>query len=385
MFDAFFDFMAGALAFFYELSGESYGGAIILLTLAINVALLPLTLKGTRSMMQMQRLQPEMKALQQKYKDDRETLNRELMAFYKENQINPLGGCLPLILQMPVFIVLYQVVNGLTRRSDGAGSDFDPKYLDESTALYTNLSQTNHMDWLGIDLSQSAQRTLSSDGFVAAFPYLVLIAVVLVTSFVQQKQVSSRNPDAQTNRQQQMLLRVMPLFFALISWSLPAALTLYFATANLFRVCQQELISRTMYRDARKAAKEKKASDRLKGGKAGAIDAKSTEKGKDASSSGPVSAGGAGLLGRLGIVREDDDVPASGNGDGSDDKAKKAITEKKGEATPKRGATSPKAGAGKAAGSRNKKKNTSKGKAAAGRATPAGSLPQPRPRKKKRK
>src|SRR5690606_11115390 len=107
--------------------------------------------------------------------------------------------------------------------------------------------------------------------------YLVLIAVVLVTSFVQQKQVSSRNPDAQTNRQQQMLLRVMPLFFALISWSLPAALTAYFATANIFRVCQQELISRTMCRHQRQAPKEKKASDRLKGaqgkGKGNAIEA----------------------------------------------------------------------------------------------------------------
>ncbi|OWY62419.1 hypothetical protein B7486_58540, partial [cyanobacterium TDX16] len=235
---------------------------------------------------------------------------------------------------------------------------------------------------------QSAQRTLSDDGFVAAIPYLLLIAVVLVTSFVQQKQVSSRNPDAQTNRQQQMLLRVMPLFFALISWSLPAALTVYFATANIFRVCQQELISRTMYRHARQAAKEKKASDRLKGeqgkGKGNAIDAKSSEKGKADAPTNPVSGGAAGLLGRLGIVKEDPDAPSSGNGNGSADAAPKAISEKKGQPTPKRGDTSAKSGAGKAAGNRNKK-NTSKGKTAAGRATPAGSLPQPRPRKKKRK
>jgi YidC/Oxa1 family membrane protein insertase len=338
-----------------------------------------------------------MKALQAKYKDDRETLNRELMAFYKENQINPLGGCLPLILQMPVFILLYQVVRGLTQRQDTPDpvpenwpdpSNFDPKYLDHSTALYQNLSTTNHMDWWGIDLSQSAQRTLSDDGFIVAIPYLLLIVVVLVTSFVQQKQVSSRNPDAQTNRQQQMLLRVMPLFFALISWSLPAALTIYFATANIFRVCQQELISRTMYRHARQAAKEKKASDRLKGeqgkGKGNAIDAKSSEKGKGDAPTNPISGGAAGLLGRLGIVKDDPDVPSDGNGNGAADAAPKAISEKKGQATPKRGESSAKSGAGKAAGNRNKK-NTSKGKAAAGRATPAGSLPQPRPRKKKRK
>jgi YidC/Oxa1 family membrane protein insertase len=392
MFDAFFDAMAGALAFFYELSGESYGGAIILLTLAINLLLLPLTIKSTRSMMEMQKVQPELKALQAKYKDDREALNREMMALYKEHSINPLGGCLPLLLQFPVFILLYQVVRGLTNRSDGPNSNFDPKYLDESTALYQNLSSTNHMDWLGIDLSQSAQRTLSEDGFVAAIPYLVLIAVVLVTSFVQQKQVSSRNPDAAQNRQQQMLLRIMPLFFALISWSLPAALTVYFATANIFRVCQQELISRTVYRHQRAAAKEKKASDRLKGeqgkGKGNAIDAKSSEKGKGGKGGASEPSGASSLLGRLGIQKDDDSTPADNSSNGADD-ATKAITEKKGQATPKRGATSPSAGAGRSAGSKGKKasntKNTSKGKASAGRATPSGSLPQPRPRKKKRK
>ena len=379
MFDAFFDFMAGSLAFFYELSGESYGGAIILLTLAINLALLPLTLKGTRSMMQMQRLQPEMKALQAKYKDDKETLNRELMAFYKENSINPVGGCLPLLLQMPVFILLYQVVRGLTRRGDSppTPADFDPKYLDHGTALYENLSQTNHMEWLGIDLSQSAQQVVGDEGLITALPYLFLLLVVLVTSYVQQKQVSSRNPDAQTNSQQKMLLRIMPAFFLLISWSLPAALTLYFATANIFRVCQQELISRTMYRHQRQAAKEGKAAKRAGEvasgkGKADAIDAKS-------SPSGPVS-GTGGLLDRL-LGRDDESTPAGGSSANGSSNGKGAASESKGRPTPKRS----EAGSGGSAKAKPKPKSKSKGKATAGRTTPSGSLPQPRPRKKKRK
>lgn len=380
MFDAFFDFMAGALAFFYELSGESYGGAIILLTLAINLALLPLTLKGTRSMMQMQRLQPEMKALQQKYKDDKETLNRELMAFYKENSINPVGGCLPLLLQMPVFIVLYQVVQGLTRRNNESWFDipknFLPKYLEEDAALYQSLIDHNTMDWLGIDLSQSAQRVFSADGVITAFPYLVLIAVVLVTSYVQQKQVSSRNPDAQTNSQQKMLLRIMPAFFALISWSLPAALTLYFATANLFRVAQQELISRTMYRQQREAAKEGKAAQRAGDGakgKADAIEAKS--------SAGPVGAASGGLLDRL-LGRDDESTGANGSSNGSASNGKGSVSEGKGRPTPKRNEAS---GSSKPKPKPKPKSKSTKGKATAGRTTPSGSLPQPRPRKKKRK
>jgi YidC/Oxa1 family membrane protein insertase len=107
--DAFFDALAQVLAFFYDLV-PNYGVAIILLTLVVMIIVTPLTLKGTRSMMMMQQLQPEMRKIQQKYKDDRQKLNEELLKFYKENNINPLGGCLPLLVQMPIFIVLYQVL-----------------------------------------------------------------------------------------------------------------------------------------------------------------------------------------------------------------------------------------------------------------------------------
>ena len=82
----------------------------------------PLTVKSTRSMLQMQRMQPEMKRLQAKYKDDREKLNEELMKFYRENKINPLGGCLPIVAQMPVFIIMYRLLRGLTNRQGGLGS-----------------------------------------------------------------------------------------------------------------------------------------------------------------------------------------------------------------------------------------------------------------------
>ena len=118
--EAFFKAFASVLAFFYDITGN-YAVAIILLTLAVMIIVTPLTLKGTRSMMVMQQLQPEMKKIQTRYKDDRQKLNEELMKFYKENSINPLGGCLPLLVQMPVFLVLYQVLRGLTRRVSDLG------------------------------------------------------------------------------------------------------------------------------------------------------------------------------------------------------------------------------------------------------------------------
>ena len=108
-----FDAIATVLAWFYSLI-PNYAIAIALLTLTVMVLLTPLTLKGTKSMLQMQRLQPEMKKLQQQYKGDRQKLNEELMKFYQENKINPMGGCLPLLIQMPVFIVLYRVLHKLT-------------------------------------------------------------------------------------------------------------------------------------------------------------------------------------------------------------------------------------------------------------------------------
>ncbi len=94
---------------FYDLTGN-YGVAIILLTVLVKLILLPLTIKQTRSMIAMQKIQPEIKKLQEKYKDDKEKLSQEMMKFYKENKVNPLGGCLPLILQLPIFFALFTVL-----------------------------------------------------------------------------------------------------------------------------------------------------------------------------------------------------------------------------------------------------------------------------------
>src|SRR4051812_26423591 len=194
----FFAPLAEALAFFYQLV-PNYGIAIAMLTLAVMIVLTPLTLKGTRSMMIMQALQPEMKKLQAQYKDDRQKLNEELLKFYRENNINPLGGCLPLLIQLPVFLILYRVIAGLTYIPPG-GTNFQPKYLDASSQLYRDLSQTNEMRSFGMNLAESATKALSHS-FVSVLPYLVLIIGVAATSIIQQRQISGRNPAAASNPQ----------------------------------------------------------------------------------------------------------------------------------------------------------------------------------------
>jgi YidC/Oxa1 family membrane protein insertase len=269
-----YGFFAKAIVFFYDL-WPSYGGAIILLTLAIMIVLLPLTLKGTRSMIAMQRLQPELKKLQNRYKDDRAKLNEELLKFYKENKINPLGGCLPLLIQLPVFWVLYEVLLGLTRHGPfgadlASGSacsfssvaasasnachngvyqlagTFSPSYIHEDSNLWHALHESSKMMSFGIDLSQSPLASLGG-GLLHALPYLAMILVVIATTYIQQKQIQGRTPQANVNPQQQMMMKVMPIVFAVIYVIIPAGVVVYFLVSNLFRIAQQGFITRSMY------------------------------------------------------------------------------------------------------------------------------------------
>ena len=245
MFDQLFDVFAQVLSFFYDLV-PNYAIAIALLTVLVMIITTPFTLKGTRSMIQMQRLQPEMRKLQVQYKDDRQKLNEELMAFYKENNLNPLGGCLPLLLQTPIFIILYNVIRGLTRMGDDTPPTFDPKYLDHSSQLYRDLDGVDQMMAFGIDLAESASKALSA-GFIHGLPHVLLVVVVALTSYYQQKQIQGRNPNAEMPPQQKMLMRLFPAMFVVVAFVSPAALVVYFVTSNLYRIGMQAYITRTLY------------------------------------------------------------------------------------------------------------------------------------------
>src|SRR5215203_1892589 len=107
IFQPLIDVAEAILRFYHDTIGVGWGWAIVMLTVTVRLAILPLTFKQVRSMQAMQRLQPEMKKLQARYKDDRQRLNEELMKLYRENQVNPLGSCLPLLLQLPFFLSLF--------------------------------------------------------------------------------------------------------------------------------------------------------------------------------------------------------------------------------------------------------------------------------------
>lgn len=229
---------ASLLSFYYALI-PSYAVAIVLLTITVMIVLLPLTIKGTRSMLAMQRIGPDIRRLQEKHKNDRQKLNEEVLALYKDNKISPLGGCLPLLLQIPVFLVLYRVIAGLTHK--GPGGVAEPKFLSHSSELYASLHADNgSMMSMGIDLAKAA--TGSHDSTLEAIPYFLLLILMVLLQYVQQWQVSSRAPSVADNpqaRQMQIMQKVFPPIFGFISLGFPAGLVLYWVVQNVFRVIQQ--------------------------------------------------------------------------------------------------------------------------------------------------
>ena len=249
MLDPLYNAFGAVLAFFYAIIPNE-GVAIILLTITVMLVLFPLTAKSARSMLAMQRLQPEIKKLQAKHKGDRQKLNEEMMKLYQENKVNPLGGCLPLVVQFPVFISLFHVLRS-TAATVPLGSQL---YKDILAA------KPNGLTFLGMDLSLKA--TDSHSSLWVALPYYILVGAVFLTGFLQSRQ-SQRNTPPGANAQMQMVTKVLPIAFGAFSLFFPAGLVLYFLVSNLWRLGQQELIMR-------------KIAPRDHGGKSGAIDAKSS-------------------------------------------------------------------------------------------------------------
>src|SRR5512136_2210017 len=186
---------------FYSFT-HNWGVAIILLTLLVKAILYPLTVKSMRSMQEMKKLQPKVDELKARYGEDKEKMNQEVMRLYQTHKVNPLGGCLPLLLQMPVWLALYAT-------------------LQTSVELYR-------------------QPFLWIQDLTAYDPYYVLPLAMGVSSFVMQK----LSPQPADNTQAKMLLYFMPVFFTFIMLKLPAGLTLYILVNNLLSIAQQQWIMR---------------------------------------------------------------------------------------------------------------------------------------------
>jgi YidC/Oxa1 family membrane protein insertase len=237
------DGMGAVLAFVYSLV-PNYGLAIIGLTVLVRLVLFPMTAKQARSMQKMQQIQPEIKKLQARYKDNRQQLNEEIMKFYKENKVNPMAGCLPLVLQMPVFFALFRVLREPLKHIPHDSKLFRAfcENLDASKCGKT-AGYPKGLSFLGMNLSKAASDIHGS--FTTALPYFLLIALVVVTGYLQFKQTQSRQTNAQANPQAAMMGKIFPAFFAFISYRLPAGVVLYFLVSNGWQIGQQALIFRT--------------------------------------------------------------------------------------------------------------------------------------------
>jgi YidC/Oxa1 family membrane protein insertase len=212
----------------------AWGWSIIVLTLIVRVALLPLAIKQTRSMKAMQTLQPQMKALQDKYKVDRDLmrrdpetyrarkqkLNEEMMALYQREGANPAASCLPLLAQAPVFIALFWTLN-----SEEALRGAPFYFITTATPG-------------GLEKLVSA----------AGWPGWLLILIMSGTMFWSQKQMMARNAAAMANnpmaQQQKIMLYVLPVFLGAISFQFPLGILLYWVTTNAWQIAQQAIILR---------------------------------------------------------------------------------------------------------------------------------------------
>lgn len=203
MWHAFVQWFSEVINLMYQFTGHigmpNYGLAIILMTIAIKLVIFPLTQKQMKSMRGMQAIQPKVKYIQEKYKDDPQTMQKKVMELYKQHGVSPFGGCLPLLIQMPIFIAFYQSLY-----------KFPFKVAEHASFLWIpNIGKPD--------------------------PYFILAILAAVTTYLQQRisMVDSKDPT------QKSMLYFMPLFMAWIAYKMPAGLPLYWVVFNILGILQQ--------------------------------------------------------------------------------------------------------------------------------------------------
>ena len=247
IFEPLYKLFGAILKFFYELSGN-YGVAIILFTLAVNIILLPLTWKQQKSTTKMQSIQPELKKIQQKYKNDKEKLNMEMMKLYKDNDINPMGGCLPLLIQLPIIFILYQIVyRPLTYMLSMAPDAIEAlkttynlhDYSAEIKIAALDPSINIDFNFLGLNLSETP--SFSNFHWLWLIPALAGITTFAL-SWLTTKQSNARKTEKEENSTadtMQTMTKIMPLLTVWFAFNFPAGIGFYWIMNNLFKMIQQ--------------------------------------------------------------------------------------------------------------------------------------------------
>lgn len=209
------DASEAVLRFWHDQLGDfdgSWGVAIILMTFTIRLLILPLTFKSVKSMQKLQVLQPEMKKIQERYKDDKQRMNQEIMRFYQENKVNPLGSCLPLLLQIPFFIALFYLLRSDSFQEDIAGN--------ESFLFIPDLADT-----------------LTDEPGVLVVLIVLYIATQLIASMITM---------VSADKTQQRIMLALPFFFVIFIVNFEAGLIVYWITTNVWTIGQQ-LVVRKLY------------------------------------------------------------------------------------------------------------------------------------------
>ena len=304
LFQTLLDGIGWILASLYDVI-PNFGIAIIILTILIRVVLLPLGIKQIKSMQAMQAIQPKVKELQKRYKGNKEKAQQETMKLYREHGVNPLGGCLPLLLQFPLLVAMYAVVRPpslLPVNTDSgqpvpvvvvegqgrsayveqiSGYEIHNNHLPVDSELFKNVVTHQDLDFLWLNLQCSAAQAgtaaqivdtrrqaveagkpLLSDtggelpnfqpisasredcGNSAAqkIPYFLFLATMIGTTFFQQRQMQRASPPGASSSQQQVLLKVMPVMFGIFGFTFPSGLVVYWTTANFWQIGQQALL-----------------------------------------------------------------------------------------------------------------------------------------------
>jgi YidC/Oxa1 family membrane protein insertase len=272
--------------------GMAWGFSIVCLVIVIRIALIPLFVKQIKSMRNMQIIQPRVKEIQQKHKNDRERQSQELMKLYRETGSNPFASCLPMLAQAPFFFALYTVLNRVAHQ-EGTGplTDELARAASEATIFGAPIAAT--FTNAGDVANPTSVRIVT----------VIMILMMSLSQFITQRQMMVKNmaPDAMNNpfmQQQKMLMYVFPLIFAVFGINFPVGVLVYWLTTNFWTMGQQFYVIRNMPTPGSKAAEEleQRRARKSKTGKAGAKtgeginDAKGGDEATDADSSADSSA-----------------------------------------------------------------------------------------------
>ena len=230
MWAAFKDLIIMCIQGVYGFVGD-WGMAILIVTIIFRIAISPLMQKQIKSSYDMQKMQPKMAALQEKYKDDQPRLQEEMQKLYAEAHFNPVAGCLPILLQMPIFMALFQV---LREMGDRVGT---------STYGFYNIVK---------DLTLTPGMTFNQ-GFAVFLPYITLLIIFAGVTFLPMILQQMGQPDSQQKRQTMLMSGLMSLMMLWIGWRSPAGVLLFWGASSIYGVAQQQITMRMMKRaDAKK-------------------------------------------------------------------------------------------------------------------------------------